>query len=76
MGARGTASHGELDLSDGGGGDLLEVAGRGGTWSAEGLDGGRLMGQWREARDRSERGPVVRRSSGSPLADRRKVRGS
>jgi hypothetical protein len=46
MGARGTASHGELDLSDGGGGDLLEVAGRGGTRSAEGLDSGRPMGQW------------------------------
>jgi hypothetical protein len=30
-GARGTASHGELNLSDRGGGNLPEVAGRGGT---------------------------------------------
>jgi hypothetical protein len=43
MGARGAASHGELDLSDGGG-DLLEAAGHGGTGSTEGLDGGRPMG--------------------------------
>jgi hypothetical protein len=62
---------GELDLSDGGGGDLLDAAGQGGTWSAEGLDGVRPKGRQREARDRSERGSVVGRSSGSQLADRR-----
>jgi hypothetical protein len=71
MGARGAASYGELDLSDRGGGDLPEAAGRGCTRSAEGLDGGRPKGWRREARDRSERGPVVGRFSGSQLADRR-----
>jgi hypothetical protein len=35
-GARGVASLGELNLSDGVGGDLPEVAGRGGTRSAGG----------------------------------------
>jgi hypothetical protein len=45
MGARGAASHGELDLSnEGGGGDLPEAAGHGGTWSGEGLDGSRPKG--------------------------------
>jgi hypothetical protein len=39
-GARGAALHGELDLSDGGGGDLPEAPGRDSTWSAEGLDDG------------------------------------
>jgi hypothetical protein len=76
MGARGVASHGELDLSDRGGGDLPEAVGRGGTWLAEGLDGGRLKGRRRLARDRSERGAIVGRSSGSQLADRRRARGS
>jgi hypothetical protein len=71
MGARGVASHGELDLSDGGGGDLPEAAGRGGTRSAEGLDGGRPKGWRRDARDRLEREPVVARFSGSQLADQR-----
>jgi hypothetical protein len=68
--------HGELDLSDGGGGDLLEAADRGGTRSVEGLDGGSLKGWQREARDRSERGLVVGRSWGSQLADRRRAGGS
>jgi hypothetical protein len=63
-------------LSDGGGGDLSEVAGRGGTRSAEGLDGGRPKGWWREVRDRSERGSVVGRSSGSQLAGQRRAGGS
>jgi hypothetical protein len=36
MGARGAASHGELDLSNGGGGDLLEMAGHGSTGSVVG----------------------------------------
>jgi hypothetical protein len=76
MGARGAALHGGLDLSDGGGGDLPNVAGHGGTWSAEGLDGGRLKGRRREARDRSERGPVVGRSLGSQLANRRRAEDS
>jgi hypothetical protein len=45
MGARGAASHGELDLSNGGGGgDLPEAVGHGGTWSGEVLDGGRPKG--------------------------------
>jgi hypothetical protein len=46
MVARGAASHGELDLSNGGGGggDLLEAVGHGGTWSGEGLDGDRPKG--------------------------------
>jgi hypothetical protein len=51
-----------LDLSDGARGDLPEVAGHGGTRSAEWLDGGGLKGWQREARDRSERGWL----SGSP----------
>jgi hypothetical protein len=71
MGARGAASHGELDLSDGGGGDLPKVASRDGTRLAEGLNGGRPKGHRREARGRLERGPVVGRSSGSQLADQR-----
>jgi hypothetical protein len=75
-GSRGAASHGELDLSDGGVGDLTEVAARGGTRSAEGLDGGSPKGWRREARDRSERGSVVGRSSGSQLANRRRAEGS
>jgi hypothetical protein len=44
MAARGATSHGELDFSDEGGGDLPEVAGHGGTWSTEGLDGSRPKG--------------------------------
>jgi hypothetical protein len=76
MGARRATSHGELNLSDGGGGDIPEAAGPGGTLSAEGLDGGRPKGRLREARDRLERGSVVRHSSGSQLAVRRRARGS
>jgi hypothetical protein len=56
MGARGATSHGELDLSNRGGGDLPEVASSGGTRSAEGLDDSKPKGRWREVRDRSERG--------------------
>jgi hypothetical protein len=36
MGATGAALHGELDLSDEGGGDLPEAAGHSGTWSERG----------------------------------------
>jgi hypothetical protein len=62
MGARGVASHGELNLSDGGGGDLPEVTGRGNTQSAEGLDSGVPKGRRREMRDRLKRGQL----SGGP----------
>jgi hypothetical protein len=41
-----------------------------------GLDGGRLKGWRREARVRTERGAIVRRSWGSQLADRRRAGGS
>jgi hypothetical protein len=64
MGARGATSHGELDLSDGGGGDLPEAAGCGGTQSADGLDGCRPKRQRREAWDRLERGAVLGESVG------------
>jgi hypothetical protein len=80
MGARGAASHGELNLSDMGGGNLPKVAGHGGTWLAGGgggeLDGGRSKGRRRKAMDRSERVPSVARSSGIWLDDRRRARGS
>jgi hypothetical protein len=56
MGARGAASHGELNLSIGGGGDLPEVADRDDTRLAEGLNSGRPKGRRGEVRDRSERG--------------------
>jgi hypothetical protein len=69
MGTRGAASHGELNLGDRGRGDLPEAAGHGSTRSVEGLDGVWPKGWRREVRDRSERGSVVGRSSGSQLVD-------
>jgi hypothetical protein len=66
----------ELNLSDKGGGNLPEVAGHGGTWLVEGLDGGRLKGRRRKAMDWSEMVLGVARSSGIQLADRRRTGGS
>jgi hypothetical protein len=63
-GAGGAAMHGELNLSDRGGGNLSDVAGRSGTRLAGGGGWGR-----RKAMDKLERVLGVMQSLGIRLAD-------